>query len=251
MTNASGCIPNEASDEMTAAIRQVWDLAADSYGYGNLDATEPQRQAWMALLSRLFPPTESLRIVDVGCGPGFITLSLAELGHRVIGIDLSPEMLKLCQQSADARGLADVQLVLGSAEAPPADIASVDAVISRHLLWTLPRPETAVAAWAGLTKPGGRVLSLDSLWSSELIRETEGSDYPLDVRRLLPLLYARDLEPVRNVWRRAGLTDVMAEELTWLDEVIRAEVSMERRAMHRSLTLFLVEGRRVGHAEDQ
>lgn len=244
MSQDTAAPPDQPDADMTSAIQRVWDAAAESYGYGNLDATELQRQAWSALLSRLFPPAKPISIIDIGCGPGFIALSLAKLGHHVTGIDISPVMLRTCQESADARGLTNIRLILGPAEAPPADIAPADAVISRHLLWTLPRPETAVKAWADLTKPGGRVLSIDSLWSPELIRETEGSDYPREIRRLLPLLYARDLEPARNLWRRAGLHNVMAEELTWLDELVRAEVSMQRRPMHRSLTLYLVEGTR-------
>jgi SAM-dependent methyltransferase len=231
--------------DITSTIRNIWDDEAKGIdqNYGNLDATEPQREAWSVLLRRLFPPAEPFHVVDMGCGAGFVALALAELGHAVTGVDMSSRMLGVCRANAEERGL-DVRLVSGEAEQPPGDVGSVDAVISRYLLWTLPRPEKAVQAWANLTKPGGRVVGIDALWTSELVRESVDHEYPAEIIRLLPLLHARDLDPVHNVWRRAGLEDVMVEELGWLDEVVRSEVSMMVRPLFRHMRLYLVEGTR-------
>jgi SAM-dependent methyltransferase len=232
--------------DITSTIRNIWDDEAtgSDQNDGNLDATEPQREAWSVLLRRLFLPPEPSHVVDMGCGAGFITLALAELGHAVTGVDMSSRMLGVCRANAEKRGLADVRLVSGEAEQPPADVGPVDAVISRYLLWTLPRPEKAVRAWANLTKPGGRVIGIDALWTSELVRESVNLEYPAEIIKLLPLLHARDLEPVHNVWRRAGLEDVMVEELGWLDEIVRSEVSMGTRPLFRHMRLYLVEGTR-------
>lgn len=232
--------------DITSTIRSIWDNEAKGSDQddGNFDATEPQREAWSVLLRRLFSPAEPSRIVDMGCGAGFVTLALAELGHAVTGVDISSRMLGVCRVNAGERGLTDVRLVSGDAGQPPADVGPVDAVISRYLLWTLPRPEKAVRAWANLTKPGGRVIGIDALWTSELVRESVNLEYPAEILKLLPLLHARDLDPVRNVWRRAGLEDVMVEELSWLDQVVRSEVSMGMRPLARRMRLYLVEGTR-------
>jgi SAM-dependent methyltransferase len=181
-----------------------------------------------------------MTIIDVGCGTGVLCLLLAELGHEVIGLDLSEEMLRVCQAAADARGLTSLRLVAGQAERPPADIGPADAVISRHVLWTLPRPEAAVKAWVQLTRPGGRVISLDGLWSG-------GKDfrhYPSEIDMCLPFRRVRSLDPARNLWRRAGLVEVMAEELCWIDQVEQSQMPEDQRAIYQDHTWYLVEGTR-------
>jgi ubiquinone/menaquinone biosynthesis C-methylase UbiE len=235
--------------EMSSEIRKYWDAAAETYASLDLfNSTQTQCEAWSFLLARIFPPEQPLDIIDIGCGSGFVSLSLAALGHRVTGLDISSEMLRMCRARADARGLTNLTLALGEAENPPSGLGPADAVVSRHVLWTLPQPESAVAAWVDLTKPGGRVLGIDSLWSPELISDMNGQDYPVEVTRSLPLLHARDLDPVRNVWRRAGLENVMVEYLAWIDEALRAEASPEMAMMCRDLRFYLIEGTRPAPA---
>lgn len=231
--------------DVAESMRQYWDATAE--GYASLDhfnSNDSHRRAWSLLLARMFPSAEPKTILDVGCGPGFVALSLAELGHQVVGLDISPEMLRVCRAAADARGLTNLTLVLGEAEHPPPDIGPVDAVISRHVLWTLPWPEQAVRAWTALTRPGGRVVAIDSLWSPQLISDLGDGDYPTEVTRFLPLLHARDLNPARNVWLRAGLGAVMAERLAWIDEVLRTQSPSDAAMMYRDLTFYFVEGTR-------
>lgn len=230
--------------DMASTMQRYWDATAESYANHELfNSNDPQRAAWMSLLAQMFPPREPISILDIGCGSGHVALCLAELGHRVVGLDISPEMLTVCRAEADARGL-DVTLVEAAAEAPPTDIGPFDAIVSRHVLWTLPWPEQAVAAWTALTRPGGRVTAIDSLWSPELIREMDDDDYPPAVTRFLPLIHARDLEPTRNVWRRAGLEDVLVEHLDWMDGVLRTQSPSDAAMMYRELTFYFVEGTR-------
>lgn len=170
-----------------------------------------------------------------------ISVLLAELGHNVIGLDLSPEMLRVCQSTADTQGLTNLRLVVGDAERPPREVGPVDAVISRHVLWTLLRPEDAVTAWVKLTKPGGRVLGLDGLWSAEA---TDFRHYPADIDMCLPLQRVRSLDPARNLWHRAGLGDIMAEELCWIDRVEQSHMPEDERQIFQHHTWYLVEGSR-------
>lgn len=241
--NSDAC--SSPSRDSTSIIRQTWDATADTYDamWGHGLKTELETKAWTALLARMFPPDEPITIIDVGCGTGVISLLLAELGHDVVGLDLSSEMLHVCQAAADARGLTNLRLVVGDAERPPGSIGPADAVISRHVLWTLPRPEAAVKAWVGLTRPGGRVTSLDGLWSEE-VDDRHLSHYPSDIDMCLPLRRVRSLDPARNLWRRAGLVDVMAEELCWLDQVEQAHMPEDQRMIFKHHTWYLVEGTR-------
>jgi SAM-dependent methyltransferase len=182
-----------------------------------------------------------LSILDVGCGSGFLTFSLAALGHTVIGLDVSPGMLRVCRAEAERRRVDGLRLVEAAADQPPADLGPFDVVISRDLLWTLPHPESALSAWFDLVRPGGRILGIDALRSEELVRTT-GQEYPADVLDVLPLLHARDLDPIENLWRRSGLDEVMVEELRWIDAVVRSESTVHMRPMTRRLGYYLVEG---------
>ena len=131
--------------EFTDKVRAYWDADAPTYndssdhGHGS----PAQQAAWNAALHRLLPAPPS-RVLDVGAGTGFLSIAVARLGHRVTALDLSSGMLDRLRASATGDGL-QVEVVQGGAEAPPP--GPFDAVIERHLLWTLPDPGAALAAW--------------------------------------------------------------------------------------------------------
>src|SRR5699024_6087406 len=50
---------------------------------------------------------------------------------------------------------------------PPFEPASVDVVLARHILWTLPHPSAALRRWAGLLRPGGRLVLIEGRWGIE------------------------------------------------------------------------------------
>jgi ubiquinone/menaquinone biosynthesis C-methylase UbiE len=231
-----------AADEREAIVRGVWDAAARTYDetWGHGLRSELEARAWAALLARLLPPERPVTIADIGCGTGVIALTLAELGHSVVAVDFSEAMLEVCGEAAARRGLTNVRLVPGEAEHPPAGVGPVDAVVSRHLLWTLFNPEAAVRAWVGLVRPGGRVLAFDALWSGPI----DFHHYPDRLDLLLPLLHVASLDPLRNLWRRAGLVEVMAEELRWIDRVERLEMPEDQRRIWEDHAWYLVEGTR-------
>jgi SAM-dependent methyltransferase len=99
-------------------------------------------------------------VLDVGAGTGFLSLAAARLGHRVTALDLSEEMLARLRASADRDGVT-LEVVQGSAEEPPA--GPFDAVIERHLMWTLPDPEAALEAWRAVASEG-RLVLFEGLW---------------------------------------------------------------------------------------
>jgi len=143
-------------------IRQYWDDDAATYDLSpRHQPTSPVVQAaWTGALERLLPPAPAA-VLDCGAGTGFLALMAARLGHRVTAMDLSEAMLERLEVKAKAEGLA-IDLVLGPAERPP---TGFDAVMERHLLWTLPDPDGVLAAWRAAA-PGGRLVLLESLWGS-------------------------------------------------------------------------------------
>jgi SAM-dependent methyltransferase len=144
-------------------VQAWWDADAATYDessdHGWAAASPGLRAAWNAALHRLLPAPPS-RVLDVGAGTGFLALAAARLGHRVTALDLSSGMLERLAEHAGREGL-EVEVVQAGAEAPPP--GPFDAVIERHLLWTLPDPGPALAAWRAAA-PEGRLVLFEGLW---------------------------------------------------------------------------------------
>ncbi len=166
-------------------IRQFWDDDAATYDRspGHRPRSAAVQAAWTAALERLLPPPPA-RVLDCGAGTGFLSLIAARLGHDVTALDLSSNMLAELEAAAGREGLA-VSVVVGPAEEPP---SGFDAVMERHLLWTLPDPSGALRAWRAAA-PGGRMVAVESLWGNvdpfEALRN-RGRGWLLRARRTPP-----------------------------------------------------------------
>ena len=122
------------------------------------------RDAWRSLLGRWLP-TQPGDVADLACGTGSLTALVAGLGHRVVGVDLAGAMVERARvKTAEFAGQATIRL--GDVARPPIDPASIDVVLARHILWTLPDPPAALACWRRLLRPGGRFLLVEGLWWS-------------------------------------------------------------------------------------
>lgn len=152
-------------DEFKNRIREHWDRPETRNPNTSRFGTVSEMAAWKSFFSTELGE-EKLRILDVGTGTGFLSLSLAELGHEVVGVDLAEGMLSVARKMADERRL-DLDLDIGDAESLDFDDESFDAVVSRWVLWTLPNPEIAISEWMRVLKPGGRVYEFGVAWSAE------------------------------------------------------------------------------------
>ncbi len=120
---------------------QVWD--ADRYARNARFVAERGAEiaSWLAA-------TPGERILDLGCGDGALTETLAELVADVVGVDASPNMVA----AARTRGL-DVRQMDGQALSFDNEF---DAVFSNAALHWMTEPDAVITAVAGALKPGGR-----------------------------------------------------------------------------------------------
>ena len=91
-------------EKSSQETREEWDRFAASFDdepdHGLRDPIV--RQQWTNFLRACLPETRSA-VLDIGCGTGSLSVVLAELGHTVTGIDLSPAMISLARTKAEAR----------------------------------------------------------------------------------------------------------------------------------------------------
>jgi ubiquinone/menaquinone biosynthesis C-methylase UbiE len=113
------------------------------------------RDAMVALLCEPLAGKQQLRVLDVGCGTGYLLEFFKQhypLNGDPVGVDVSPHALKFCE----LRGAK--ALVLGSAVDVPLDSASFDLIICIDTIQHLSpagADQTALAEFARLLKPGG------------------------------------------------------------------------------------------------
>ncbi|MDG4797135.1 class I SAM-dependent methyltransferase [Micromonospora sp. WMMD1082] len=186
------------------------------------DRLAADQRAWAQVWAEALPPAP-LDVLDVGTGTGQAAMVLAGLGHRVTGIDLAEGMLDRARVHAAAM-VAGPVIRHGDAVRPDFPAASFDAVVSRYVMWTLREPETAVANWIRLLRPGGTVAVVDSTWFPHGLddaTENFADHYDGEVRAALPLATATSIDQTVAVLERAGLTKVAATPLRSIYELDR------------------------------
>ena len=106
------------------------------------------------------------RVLDLGCGCGldvFVASRLVGAEGYVVGIDLTPEMVRAGERAAAAWPLDNVHLQLGTVEALPYGDASFDRVISNGVLNLVPDKAAAFSQACRVLRPGGRFVVADLL----------------------------------------------------------------------------------------
>jgi arsenite methyltransferase len=116
-------------------------------------------------------------VVDLGSGAGndvFIARSVVGDRGRVIGIDMTPEMIDKARANAERRGFKNVEFRLGDIESLPVDDAAADVIVSNCVLNLVPDKRLAFAEIFRVLKPGGRFCVSDIVIQGELPANLRG-----------------------------------------------------------------------------
>jgi demethylmenaquinone methyltransferase / 2-methoxy-6-polyprenyl-1,4-benzoquinol methylase len=217
---------NRFTRDLFDGLPARYDLLAEILSFG-------QNGQWRSAMTRRVTgnvPPNSV-ILDVASGTAGVALQLAERTRaRVIGVDLTEQMLRQGQRRVAAAGMRDrITLAAGRAEQLPFPDASVDALTFTYLLRYVEDPQATLAELARVLKPGGVMASLEfcvptsALWHPAWLAYTRmvlpagglllgGREWFRVGRFLGPNIsghYRR--YPVGwtvSAWEKAGLTDV-------------------------------------------
>lgn len=196
--------------DVQGRITGFWSRVAGGYEAhaGNVPARGTgEYDEWVELIGDLLPPAPA-DVLDVGTGTGFVAAIAVGLGHRVTATDLSEPMLAEARRSSP-----DVRFVRDDAVAPAFAPAGFDAIVSRHLFWTLRDPAAALAAWRRLLRPGGRVVVIDGFWFDGPGNELFESYYDEATRKILPGWRYFDTAPIVDLFGAAGFAEVTVRSL--------------------------------------
>lgn len=173
------------------------------------------------LLPHLRP---GMRVLDLGCGPGTITLDLAEAvrgsGGGVLGVENTPTPLETARANASERGDTTTEWVIGDAYALPYPDDTFDVAHAHQVLQHLSDPAAALREMARVTKPGGLVAARDADYGGMIwYPESPGLTRWLDVYRRTARAGGGEPDAARHMlaWANAaGLgDDLTVSTSTW------------------------------------
>lgn len=130
---------------------------ADAYLQSRVHA----QGADLVRLSEWLQGGKDAAVLDIGCGAGHASFTVAEQVAEVTAYDLSDKMLKVVGEAAQARGLNNVMTRQGPAESLPFEAGHFDVVISRYSAHHWHDVGLALREIKRVLKPGGKFILMD------------------------------------------------------------------------------------------
>ncbi len=178
-----------------AGLSERFNTLASAFESNPLLAGERDREQ----VCRVVKPGPRETGLDLACGPGHLAVELAAAGGRVLAVDISEEMLKLCAHRSSEAGQKNLTIALQDAHQMEFRDDMFNWVVCRFGFRWFHTPRKVLAELFRITRPGGRV------YLSEWVPDLPGGD-------VLPLEFLlRELDPTqqelagRALWERLAL----------------------------------------------
>lgn len=247
--------------ELLQEIESYWSTRTEGYSEVNQKELQGmQKQAWLQVLKEHFPlgKKEELKILDIGCGPGFFTKILAEDGYCVYAVDYTPGMLEKARENLGELGRM-VSFARMDAQNLEFESNQFDVIITRNLTWNLEEPAKAYAEWCRVLRPGGKLLNFDANWYRYLyddekreayendrknVENTDMDDHYTctDIDRMEKIALQMPLSAIgrpdwdRRVLKSVGFSSVFVDETIW-----QRVWSEEEKLNYASTPMFMIE----------
>lgn len=147
-------------------IRKYWSVQTQAFYELSLEEWNGRiHEIWDTILKQHFHFEKNARILEIGCGPGFMSLVLAEHGYDVTATDINSDMLHAGRKLAGDLRLDDrIQFIEMDAQSLNFEDSIFDGVISRNVMWVLEKPELAYQEWMRVLKKNGICVVIDANW---------------------------------------------------------------------------------------
>ena len=208
---------------METIIQDYWDNRADTYSEiisGEMNSFK--RNSWSEIIKNKVALKENIKALDVGTGPGFFGIIMAQMGYQVTAVDGSEAMLQEAERNAEVAGV-NIDFIRGDVENLDLSPESFDLIISRNVTWTLKNPVRTYENWFKLLRTGGKLIIFDANWYLRLCCTELQDRYVRDMDAALKLgydckIHEKQIKVCENIARDLPLTYKLRP--AWDEEVL-------------------------------
>lgn len=192
-------------DSYKQAIAESYDRRSSNYDEG-----EWRKQVCDHLLTYSQVGADQ-SILDIGTGTGYLAIAAAKkVGSQgsVVGVDLSPEMLKKASSKAEAAELSNIQFQLADAEKLSYQDASFDYVLCANTFPWISNKEAVLKSWQRFLKPGGRITvhtPADTAYVGSVVLRKVLATYDIEVE---PSNRTGSVEQCQHLFETAGFRNI-------------------------------------------
>ncbi|NLU11250.1 MAG: class I SAM-dependent methyltransferase [Tepidanaerobacter acetatoxydans] len=237
---------------------KYWDDSADIYSELIIDEINSfKKESWKNLIKENLGKNKYKNVLDIGTGPGFFAIIMAEMGYDVTAIDSSEHMLKQAISNAKIAGVNAnfLKCDINDCNLPK---ESFDVIISRNVTWTLQDPVKVYKIWYDLLKPGGKVLIFDANWNARLVNKEIRRQHEKDLDLARKMGHYIDIEDelkaegdevslklyltyqVRPEWDKKVLTQIGFKNLVIVNEIDDQIYTEAERIANRTTPTFSI-----------
>lgn len=251
-------------ETLTENIKGYW--ANRSKGYSKVNKDElacDQKKKWLAAIEKRLgvQDKKNYKILDIGTGPGFFSIILAEAGYEVTAVDFTQDMLDEAKLNA---GILAGEIKFYAMDAHKLEFSDnyFDCIVSRNLTWNLENPGRAYSEWMRVLKQDGIILNFDANWYCYIEDDEKRKQYEEDRKRaqnkqVEDFYEGTDIEKMediakklplsstaRPVWDERVLSNHGAAEIIVDTEIWQEVWSAEEKINYTTTPMFLVMARK-------
>lgn len=217
------------SSDHVEQIRSQFTRQAQAYA----DTAQAKDDDAHSKLVALLAPDSNARVLDVACGPGFLTLAFAARCADVVGIDATDALLDIARTHARERRVTNVRFDAGDATQLPYADGAFDAVVCRAAFHHFPNPGRVLSQMARVVRAGGSVMVADIVTSNVA-------------------QFARAHNAIERLCDPTHVRALPADQLRALFIANDLDMTVDRPGrMHYGLTEWIAHGGPTAAAEDE
>jgi ubiquinone/menaquinone biosynthesis C-methylase UbiE len=219
MCNFGGSDWNDGEGEKMIEQQELWgkERAESHARWAKMASRLSYAPFARKILESLAPLERGSTIVDLGTGPGILSIELHKLlpQAKIIGVDLSSDMLEIARKNADDAGMSDFETRLGKAEEIPIESSSVNLVVTQSSFHEWEDQPKGLSEIFRILKPGGSLILKDynrawlSGWKRSLLKfllKVVGESYEDHVG-----MFKFTFNEAADLLREAGFDEIKGE----------------------------------------